>query len=84
MTREMLATMFYRYADTLGLDTGGSASLDGFTDGGETAPWASGAMRWAVGAGLFQGSNGALNPKGSATRAEVATLFERLVKLIVK
>lgn len=84
VTREQIATMFYRYADTLGLDTGGSASLDGFTDGGETAPWASGAMRWAVGAGLFQGSNGALNPKGSATRAEVATLFERLVKLIVK
>jgi len=84
VTREQIATMFYRYADTLGLNTGGSASLDGFTDGGETAPWASGAMRWAVGAGLFQGSNGALNPKGSATRAEVATLFERLVKLIVK
>ena len=41
-------------------------------------------MQWAVSVGLFQGDeNGALNPGGDATRAEVATLVERLVKLVV-
>ena len=41
-------------------------------------------MQWAVGAGLFQGGdNAVLNPGGRATRAEVATILERLVKQIV-
>jgi len=41
-------------------------------------------MSWAVGVGLFEGDgNGSLNPKGDATRAEVAALMARLVKLIV-
>ena len=41
-------------------------------------------MAWAVSVGLFKGDeNGDLNPGGDATRAEVATLLERLIKLIV-
>ena len=56
-----------------------------FDDGGKTSPWAKDAMAWAVSAGLFQGDdNGALNPGGEATRAQVATLLQRLVGLIVK
>ncbi len=85
ITREQIATMLYRYAKYLGLDVSGSAALDQFSDGSETASWAKDAMQWAVSAGLFRGDdNGALNPKGDATRAEVATLFERMIKLIVK
>ena len=85
VTREQIATMLYRYAKLLGLDTKGRASLDGFTDGGKTASWASEAMQWAVSAGLFQGDDtGALNPNGDATRAQVAALLERMIKLIVK
>ena len=42
-------------------------------------------MQWAVSAGLFQGdNNGTLNPNGDATRAEVAALLERMIKLMVK
>ena len=85
ITREQIATMLYRYAKYLGLDVGGSAALDQFSDGGETASWAKDAMQWAVSAGLFEGSaNGRLNPQGDATRAEVAALLMRMVKLIVK
>jgi hypothetical protein len=41
-------------------------------------------MQWAVSVGLFQGNaDGSLKPGGNATRAEVATLLERMVKLIV-
>ena len=51
---------------------------------GQVSPWAREAMVWAVGVGLFQGDDaGKLNPQGFATRAEVATLLMRLVKLIV-
>lgn len=85
VTREQIATMLYRYANLIGLNTAARGELDGFTDGGDTASWAKDAMEWAVSVGLFRGDDtGALNPKGDATRAEVATLFERMIKLIVK
>ena len=85
ITREQIATMLFRYAKLLGLDTSGRSALNGFTDGEKTSSWASEAMQWAVSAGLFKGDNtNALNPKGDATRAEVATLMQRLVGLIVK
>ena len=84
VTREEIAVMLYRFMQHMGFDVSGSASLAGFPDGGKTSPWAQEAMQWAVSAGLFQGDDsGALNPGGEATRAEVATLVERLVKLIV-
>ena len=77
--------MFYRYANYLGLDTSARTPLNSFRDGGEASAWATDAMQWAVSVGLFRGDDtGALNPKGDATRAEVATLFERMIKLIVK
>jgi hypothetical protein len=85
ITREQIAAMLYRYAKAIGLDMSASAELSGFPDGGDVADWASEAMRWAVGVGLFHGNaDGSLNPKGDATRAEVATLLTAMVKLIVK
>ena len=85
VTREQIAAMLYRYAVYLGLDTSGRAGLESFSDGGETSAWAVDAMEWAVSAGLFQGDDtNALDPKGDATRAEVATLMQRMVSLIVK
>jgi hypothetical protein len=85
VTREQIATMLYRYAAYLGLDTEARAPLDVFSDAGKTAAWAEDAMKWAVSAGLFQGNtDGTLNPKGNATRAEVAALLQRMVRLIVK
>ena len=85
VTREQIATMLYRYANVIGLNTGARGELGSFPDGGDTSGWAQDAMAWAVSVGLFQGDDtGALNPKGDATRAEVAALTERLIKLIVK
>ncbi len=55
-----------------------------FNDGDSVSSWAQEAMAWAVKVGLFKGDdNGSLNPLGNATRAEVATLLMRLIKLIV-
>lgn len=85
VTREEIATMLYRFVQYLGVSVSGSADLSKFPDGGDTSSWAGDAMAWAVSVGLFQGDqNGALNPGGEATRAEVATLVERLVTLLVK
>ena len=84
-TREQIATILYRYANLIGLDTSAKGELSSFADGGDTSDWAEDAMAWAVGAGLFRGDEtGALDPGGTATRAQVAAIFERLVELIVK
>ena len=84
VTREQIATMLYRYADTLGLDTSVRGSLEGFNDGTDTSDWAKDAMSWAVSVGIFDGfEDGSLNPGGDATRAQVAAVFQRMVKLIV-
>ena len=39
-------------------------------------------MASMVKAGIIQGSNGNVNPKGFATRAEVAVMCARLVELM--
>jgi len=85
ITREQMAVMFYRYAKYAGLDTTASKSLSSFPDGGDVSDWAQEAMSWCAAVGLFKGDDtGALRPQDNATRAEVATLFQRMVELMVK
>lgn len=85
VTREQMALMIYRYADYQGMDTTGRAGLTRFTDGAQTSEWAKDALEWALSNGLINGKgNGVLDPTGSASRAEVATVLQRLVALIVK
>lgn len=77
MTREQLAAMLYRYAgspEALG-------ELEGFADAGAVSGYAETAMRWAVDQGLISGmGDGILNPQGSATRAQVATILMRFIE----
>ena len=84
ITREQIATILYRYAQKIGLDTSAKGDLNRFKDGKDVSSWAKDAMLWAEKVGLFQGDdNGNLSPGSNATRAEVSTLLERFVKLIV-
>lgn len=79
VTREQLVTMLYRFEkDYRKVAVPATGSLDSFADGSKVSSWATDAMRWAVGAGLIQGRNtGLLDPSGTATRAEVATILQR-------
>ena len=79
LTREQLATFFYRFADFDNPDpieiTG---DLTGFTDAGQVASYATDAMKWAIGEGLISGTTETtLSPKATATRAQVATILMR-------
>ncbi len=68
------------YAQLQDVDTASSAELD-FTDAGSVSDYAQEAMAWAVETGLVQGmGNGKLDPKGPATRAQMATVLMRFVK----
>jgi hypothetical protein len=75
ITREQVVTMLYRYMG----QPSGSTSLAAYPDSGEISSWASDAMSWAVSVGLISGSDGKLNPTGTATRAELATMLMRFV-----
>ena len=79
LTREQLATFFYRFADFENPDpieiTG---DLTGFSDADQVASYATDAMKWAIGEGLISGTTETtLSPKATATRAQVATILMR-------
>lgn len=80
VTREQLVTMLYRFATKSGIDTTAEADLSAFTDAETVSDWASEAMQWAVATGLVSGmGDGTLNPTGTATRAQIATIFLRFL-----
>ncbi|MBQ7625109.1 MAG: S-layer homology domain-containing protein, partial [Clostridia bacterium] len=81
VTREQLAVMLYRYAEKTGKDVAGQADLKAFKDGAAVSDYAKAALSFAVYKGLINGrTDGALDPQGKATRAEVAAILERFIK----
>ena len=82
ITREQLAAMLYRYAVSKGMvKDPATADLSVFADANSVSSYAVEAMQWAVSAGLISGMDGKLNPQGSATRAQVATMLMRFAEL---
>lgn len=73
LSREELVTMLWRAEGSPAAE----ADLSAFTDGETVSDWAVPAVRWAVSEDILKGSNGKLNPSGTATRAEVASLLTR-------
>ena len=80
ITREQLAAILYRYAQYKGLVAPGGDAVSPyrFPDASSVSPYASSAVSWALGAGLLNGSDGYLLPQGSASRAQVAVILQRL------
>ncbi len=82
ITREQLATILYRYAQTKGKGfTGAWMFLLNFPDAAEVSDWADEAMHWMVMNGVIQGKSGKLVPQGGASRAEAATMIQRFCTL---
>ena len=76
LTRAQAAAILQRYAKYKGESTDGSGSLN-FSDASSVPSWAEAAMRWCVSSGILQGMDGALNPNGTATRAQIAAIMSR-------
>jgi hypothetical protein len=81
ITREQLVTMIYNYCRHIGIDVSASADLSGFTDAGQISSWARDGLGWSVSVGI---GNNLLDPGGVATRAQIATLFMRLMENVIK
>ena len=77
VTREQMVAMLYRYAGETGEGT-----LDGIADAAAISEYAKPAVAWAVKNGVILGDDkGNFNPKGNATRAEMAAIVARFDRL---
>ena len=84
MTREQLATMLYRYAQSKGQGFTGAWTFQlDYPDAERVSSYAYEALCWMTMNGVIGGmTDGTLNPQGSATRAQVATILQRYVEVV--
>ena len=83
LSREQLAVILYHYAKGCGADTSTTAgALGALTDNGNISGYARTAMEWAVSNKVLNGAEGKLDPKGTATRAQVAQILYNCRELL--
>lgn len=83
LTREQLAAISYRYAALLDVDLTVQNDLSIYEDAGQISSYAQTAMQWANAQGLITGTTATtLTPQGTVTRAQLATIIQRLSDLL--
>ena len=82
VTREQMAVILYQYAQFKGYDVTATTTLDDkFSDAAKVSSWAAKHMKWAVAVGLFEGrDNGQLDPRATATRAEMIIVINQFIE----
>lgn len=84
ITREQMAAILYRYAKLTGAgNIQNGTEILRFPDTGDVADYAKEPMTWAVDKKIINGSDGKLDPKGTATRAQVAQVFLNAKEVLV-
>ena len=84
ITREQLAVILYRYAQSRGMGFAGDWAfrLD-YSDAGDISDYAYEAMCWMTMHGVIEGmSDGRVAPRALATRAQIAAIFMRFSETI--
>lgn len=85
LTRQDAMVMMLRAMRSVGgwfVEEGTQTDISGFTDGGDVAPYAVGAVGALTNLNVIRGSgNGALFPHRSLTRAEMAVILHRVLTL---
>ena len=86
VTREMLATMLYRYAKHDGMDVsvGEDTNILSYADAFDWSDWAVESLQWAVGSGLLHEKDGdRLDARGTVTQAEAFAMLQQLSVLAI-
>ena len=84
INREQMAVIMANYAKKLGYDLPKTLQAVTFADNAQISSWAKNAVRTMQQAGILAGKNGnKFDPKGTATRAEVATVLRRFVEIVI-
>ncbi|RHS21755.1 hypothetical protein DWV69_16210, partial [Clostridium sp. AF12-19] len=84
INREQMAVIMVNYAKKLGYDLPKTLQAVTFADNAQISSWAKDAVKAMQQAGILAGKNGnKFDPKGTATRAEVATVLRRFVEIVI-
>jgi len=77
VTREQIAAILMRYAKYKGIDVSvdSTEKYDSMKDTADVSEYAVEALKWATANSVINGAEGNINPKGNATRAEVAQMI---------
>lgn len=78
VTREYVIGAIYRFAKLAGIDVSARGNVDAFSDKSKISANYLEAIKWAVGAGLINGtSESTLNPDNNAERVQLAAILYR-------
>ena len=84
INREQIAVIMKNYAAKLGYDLPQTLKAVTFADNTQISSWAKDAVKSMQQAGILTGKNeNKFDPKGTATRAEVATVLRRFVEIVI-
>ena len=84
INREQMAVIMKNYAAKLGHDLPQTLKAVTFADNTQISSWAKDAVKSMQQAGILAGKNeNKFDPKGTATRAEVATVLRRFVEIVI-
>ena len=84
INREQMAVIMKNYAAKLGHDLPQTLKAVTFVDNTQISSWAKDAVKSMQQAGILAGKNeNKFDPKGTATRAEVATVLRRFVEIVI-
>lgn len=84
INREQMAVIMANYAKKLGYDLPKTLQAVTFADNAQISSWAKDAVKAMQQAGILAGkANNRFDPKGTATRAEVATVLRRFVEIVI-
>ena len=82
ITREQMAAIIYRYGTAAGIAPASDNDIS-YTDADKISDYAKDAAKWTYNAGIILGNaDGSFAPARTATRAEAATIFVRLLSLV--
>lgn len=77
VTREQIARLLRGYAEYKGKQIKETDDLSAFVDSAKISSWALDGFKYAIASGIFKGNaKNELNPRGNATRAELATILK--------
>ena len=84
INREQMAVIMKNYAAKLGYDLPQTLKAVTFADNTQISSWAKDAVKSMQQAGILAGKNeNKFDPKGTATRAEVATVLRQFVEIVI-
>ena len=84
ITREQMVAIMMQYSKMKGYDTSANADLSKFRDQNTISKWAVNAVKWGVSHKIVSGTDKGIEPKGNATRAQIAVILQAYDKNLRK